>query len=261
MAGGTGGNGGTSAAAGATAIGGETGSCAGVASVDAGQGIALSQNLLAYYACEQTSATQLLDSSGCSRNATLLSDAGGAGASFVSGKIGNALHLVQSNKAYAKLPAGLLERTCDMTIATWVYLNSQSAWQRVWDFHTDSPSGVFMFLTTSNDENGNPRFGITVQDKPAEQLVDGPSPLPTKVWKHLAVVLSASGASLYVDGIQVASSASVTLRPADMGGPLTGYIGHSHYNWDPYFDGNFDEFRIYNRALSPAEIKALYTGN
>jgi hypothetical protein len=27
---------------------------------------------------------------------------------------------------------------------------------------------------------------------------------------------------------------------------------------DPYFDGAFDELRIYNRALSAAEIRALF---
>jgi hypothetical protein len=77
----------------------------------------------------------------------------------------------------------------------------------------------------------------------------------------VAVVLGVAGALLYVDGVEVGRSASVTLRPADLGAMSANYIGRSHFP-DPYLDGSIDDFRIYDRALSAAEIQALvaYTG-
>ena len=35
------------------------------------------------------------------------------------------------------------------------------------------------------------------------------------------------------------------------------YIGKSWFTSGPYLDGQIDEFRIYNRALSAAEVLAL----
>jgi hypothetical protein len=50
----------------------------------------------------------------------------------------------------------------------------------------------------------------------------------------------------------------MTLRPADLGSTPNNYIGRSQFSWDPYFDGDIDELRIYNRALSADAIKALF---
>jgi len=70
--------------------------------------------------------------------------------------------------------------------------------------------------------------------------------------------LGLSGLAFYVDGVQVGASGPAPIRPVDLGKTLYDYIGRSNYSWDPYLDGNIDEFRVYNRALSPAEIRALF---
>jgi uncharacterized protein len=41
---------------------------------------------------------------------------------------------------------------------------------------------------------------------------------------------------------------------------VNNYIGRSQFSDDPYLDANIDEFRVYNRALSPDEIQALANG-
>jgi hypothetical protein len=42
-----------------------------------------------------------------------------------------------------------------------------------------------------------------------------------------------------------------------LGDTSNNFIGRSPFTTDPYLDGQIDEFRIYNRVLSPAEIGAL----
>jgi hypothetical protein len=225
----------------------------------------LGSGLLAYYTCEAATGTTLPDSSGKKNDATLVTgSAGTVGYSFAPGKIGNALDLVVVNQGYATLPAGLLATASAATVATWVYINNIATWQRVWDFGTSS-SGAYMFVTTtSNSTSSAPvRFAITINGNVtgAEQIVEGQAPLPTKKWTHVAVVLGSTGAVLYVDGVQVGANTAVTLRPADLGNTTNSYIGRSQYPADPYLDGDIDDFRVYNRALLPAEIQALASGS
>jgi hypothetical protein len=56
----------------------------------------------------------------------------------------------------------------------------------------------------------------------------------------------------------VATNASLTLRPADLGAIADHWLGRSHDAADPYFAGALDQLRFYTRALSDAEIAALH---
>ena len=55
---------------------------------------------------------------------------------------------------------------------------------------------------------------------------------------------------------EVKATANVTIKPSDFK-PNKNYIGKSQFA-DPLFNGLIDEFRVYNRALSADEIKAVY---
>jgi hypothetical protein len=60
-----------------------------------------------------------------------------------------------------------------------------------------------------------------------------------------------------VDGAQVGQNTAMTLNPSSLGSTTNNYIGKSQYS-DPNLNGAIDQFYIYNRALSAAEILALY---
>ena len=217
----------------------------------------LAAGLVAYYPCDQTSGSTLSDASGNGRNASLATGTGGnTGYSFKSGKLNNALDLVKASQGYASIPQGVLSGATEMTIATWVYLNASADWSRVWDFGHDA--NVYMFLSPRNGSNQKLRFGITLTGNTAQQGVDGVAELSVKEWKHVAVVLGSGGGFLYVDGQLVGSNLGMSLRPLDLGNTVNNYIGKSQYSGDPYLDGNIDDFRVYNRALSAAEIQTLY---
>jgi hypothetical protein len=264
----TGGSATGGAATGGNATGGATGgggspACAGHVGVDAGSGG--SAGLVAWYRCESAvgaSGTELNDDSNNGHNGTLHTGAGGAvGYRFETNTRlgGNALFFVAAQQGYVTLPEGLLAGACEFTIATWVYLNTSQTWQRIFDFGRDTT--VYMFLTPKNGSNNRLRFAITVGGNGnAEQVIDGPAELPTGEWHHVAVVLGPSGGVLYLDGVSVGSNPTMTLRPADLGTLPNLYIGRSQWSVDPYLDGDVDSFRIYDRALSAADINALYTG-
>jgi hypothetical protein len=105
------------------------------------------------------------------------------------------------------------------------------------------------------------KFAITVSGRMQEQAIEAESAVPTLQWTHVAVVLGPLGTTLCFDGEPVGTSSTVTLRPADLGSTVNNYIGRSQFSDDPYLDGDIDEFRVYGRALSPDEIRALANGS
>jgi hypothetical protein len=63
-------------------------------------------------------------------------------------------------------------------------------------------------------------------------------------------------AKVYLDG-EMLVSAATTVLPKDMGETTQNWLGRSQYTSDAYFLGSLDEFRIFNRVLSEAELRYL----
>jgi hypothetical protein len=211
-----------------------------------------SQGPMVWYEFNQSSGTTASDSSGNGQNATLVN-----GPTWVSGIIGNAVNLDGSND-YVSMPSGVVSSLTNFSIATWVRLDSISNWSRVFDFGTGTT--VNMFLTPQNGSTGAVRFAITTSGNGSEQQITGSSALPTGTWTHVAVTKSGNTGRLYVNGSQVGSNSSMTLSPSSLGSTNQNWIGRSQYSADPYLDGQVDDFRIYNRALSSSEVNALASG-
>jgi uncharacterized protein len=153
------------------------------------------------------------------------------------------------------LPAGFTAQLTDFTIASWVNLGSANTWMRVFDFGQNT--GVYMFLTPAAGIAGTPpRFAITTGGSGREQQLTGGSSLPAGQWVHLAVTLSGTTGTLYVNGQVAASNTGMTLNPASLGSPANLWIGKSEFS-DPFLNGTVDEFQIFSRALSQAEVSSL----
>jgi hypothetical protein len=197
--------------------------------------------LLAKYSFDNTAT----DSSINANHSELL---GGAG--YTTGKNGQALSLNGSSQ-YALVPAGIMAAANNFTIATWVYWNGGSQWQRIFDF--GNGTSQYMFLTP-NSGGGTLRFGITMNGGGAEQIVQTASALPTAQWIHVAVTYNGTTAIIYTNGV-VAASGAVSISPAAFN-PAINNLGASQYP-DPYFNGRLDDVCIYNYALTATQIGAL----
>ncbi|WP_269541088.1 LamG-like jellyroll fold domain-containing protein [Cerasicoccus fimbriatus] len=79
-------------------------------------------------------------------------------------------------------------------------------------------------------------------------------------WKHLVMTYDGAQTSenlkLYIDGSQVAESTISTTSIPSLTCPVT--IGTLNTNYGSAFAGQIDEVRIYNRALTVAEVEALH---
>jgi Concanavalin A-like lectin/glucanases superfamily len=82
--------------------------------------------------------------------------------------------------------------------------------------------------------------------------------LATASWQHVAITVAGTVGTLYVAGTQAAQNAAMTLSPSSLGITTQNWLGRSQFSLDAYLTGQIDNFRIYNRALSAAEVKQLF---
>lgn len=169
-------------------------------------------------------------------------------ASFVPGEVGAGSIALNGRDHFLQLPATLIHHP-SITLTSWIYWNGGGMWQRIFDFGNGENEN--MFLTPYSD-SGRLRFAI--KNAGPEERLDGPE-MPQGRWVHIAVTLDGSQARMYMNGELVAQSDAFTIKPTDFN-PVLNYIGRSQYP-DPLLNGNMDDFRVYNYALSAGEIASV----
>jgi hypothetical protein len=212
----------------------------------AGEG-SIDLGLVALYHFDETSGTTSADSSGNGNTATMQ-----GGATFSPGVRGNAATFNGASQ-YVSLPTGIVSALTDFSISAWVYQSVAGQGHRLFDFGTGTT--VNMFITTDGDVL---RYAVTTGGHSAEEDLLTSGTLPINLWQHLAVTQAAATATLYLNGAVVAQDEATTLHPSSLGVTTQNWIGRSQYADNPYLTGEVDEFRIYKRALSAAEVTDLY---
>lgn len=221
----------------------------GAGGVDAADGaVDFTVGLVAFYPFSETSGTTSADATGNGHTATM------QGATFALGLTGNAATLSGTNQ-YVILPNGIASGLTSFSIATWVRLAvAPPLWSRIFDFGTGTTA--YMFLSP-NAATGLLRFAITTAGLTMEQQLSAPM-LVTVIWQHVAVTLTGTTGTLYANGVQVAQNTAMTLNPASLGATTQNWLGRSEFTGDPYMNGQIDNFRLYNRALSASEVQQLF---
>lgn len=170
-----------------------------------------------------------------------------ANATYSTGLTSQAITL--GGTSFVKLPADIASHQA-ISVATWVKLNNNNTWQRIFDFGNGEDENMFL---TARNGSGNLQFTITNGGN--TQNLNGPA-LDTNRWMHVTITLDATGIILYVNGTEVDQIASTPISPMDFK-PVLNYIGRSQYANDPLLNGSIDDFRIYNYKITPAEIGVL----
>jgi hypothetical protein len=141
--------------------------------------------------------------------------------------------------------AASLDLTTGMTLEAWVFPTTTTG---VRDILVKEGSNVDIFNLYARNWRGRPEANVFMggTNRVAESTA-----LAANVWTHVAGTYDGSVVRLFVNGVQVAST-TVSGPISTSTGPLR--IGGNSL-WGEYFQGVIDNVRIYNRALTAAQIQ------
>jgi hypothetical protein len=166
---------------------------------------------------------------------------GGTSYSFVSDRFGTPNSAIYFNSGYLNVPTGVYFSS-DFTFTAWIYLKSYQSSSRLFEFANGQNSdniALSMSMTTSQ------LYGFTFDGTLLSQF-ETSAIINLNKWYFVAFVLSGTTGYIYVNGNQVGNG---TLNVPNNITRRSNFIGKSNWN-DAYADAIYDEFKIYQGALS-----------
>ncbi len=220
---------------------------------------AQAQNPVGYWKFDDGSGTSAIDSSGYGHTATLVN-----GISWVTGKLGDAVSARSSGSQYVSIPQIDLSATKAVTVTLWANRTYSTG------------GGHVLFEATTNYNNSTTGFAFFPDDATCQGIqaalhgnvgyVANCYTQPSSgVWHHLALVFDknqtgGNQVKYYLDGV---------LQPVNWN--IFAYTNTNYFGNNPIFlfsrggtmefnAGKIDDFRIYNTALTAAQILQIYNG-
>jgi hypothetical protein len=195
---------------------------------------------VAAYGFEETSGSTAVDQKGVN-NGTI------SGATrTTAGRFGRALSYDGINDRITVPHHVTLTPSNALTVESWV---NPSALSGVRSVATKERASSIAYALYAHNSTNRPRARLFTT---SDLTTDGTAALPLNAWSHLAMTWDGTTLRLYVNGLQVSSRAvggalASGTGPLSLGGTSTG---------SQWFSGRIDEVRVYNRALTAAEVTA-----
>ncbi|HDS07376.1 MAG TPA: hypothetical protein ENO05_07085 [Bacteroides sp.] len=163
------------------------------------------------------------------------------------------------DNAYANLPS-FVNGLTEITVAVWFRMDESRVWARVYSFgegDQTEPKDCMMVIPVSGNNNmyrftlSNPGGTWYDIDFPME-IVD----IQTGTWYQSTVVLKPDSIILYHNGAQIFAESGFE-RAFGTLNDVENALGKSFWP-DPLWKGAISDLRVYDSAMTPAEVKALY---
>lgn len=135
-----------------------------------------------------------------------------------------------------------------ITVSAWIYQTAQTNYDRILNTGWANNGAWLLGINTSY----KPNFVIKTND--IQYTASDADTISTDSWHHLVGVYDGSYVRLYVDGI---AQTPAVCNNCDLDNGSSN-IRISDSGTTEGFTGKIDEVRIYNRALSPKEVRDLY---
>ena len=137
----------------------------------------------------------------------------------------------------------------DFTYSCWIYPDTLSVGHIGGNYGTGSTNGVQFTL------NANGTFNCYIQAAVSSSTDHA---ISANTWNHVVYTRSGTTLSIYVNGV-LSNSGTNANQIAVTG---NWYVGNPYAagNLNEAFDGSVSNVKVYNNALSAAEIKELYSG-
>ena len=195
--------------------------------------------LVAAYGFDEGAGSSLVDRTGNGHTGAL------SGPTWTGGRTGGGLSFDGADDLVTVADSAKLDLADKMTLSAWVRPTDSTGWRTA--LMKERPNGLSYALYSAGftQPSGYVNIGNDV-------ALTGPSALPVNTWSHLTFTYDGATIRLYVNGTEVASAPQAGSAPASTGALRLGGNGV----WGEHFAGVLDDVRVYNRALSPAEVTA-----
>jgi Concanavalin A-like lectin/glucanases superfamily/Glucose / Sorbosone dehydrogenase/Bacterial Ig domain len=166
---------------------------------------------------------------------------------------------------YIELPSGLVHSLTNVTIELWATPRAGQIWSRIFDFGpgNNTQTGTFFLSFCRGSTSLNQQrfeFGA-----PAAWTVDTAVATTAGTQYHYVVTWSATGgpnggglAQWYRDGVLQGSTDTGAMTIGNVNDTVL-WLGRSQYTADATASADYNELRIYNHAMTPAEINFSMT--
>jgi hypothetical protein len=197
---------------------------------------------VAAYGFDEGAGTTGTDASGNGNTLTL-----GTGVTWATaGRNGGALSFAGTGDAVVN-DSPSLRLTTGMTVESWVRPTGGSGWRTV---ALKERAGGLSYALYAGSTGGGPAGYVNTGGADVEDAATGA--LALNAWTHLAVTYDGAALGIHVNGA-LQKSVPVTGSLVSATGAL--HIGGNSI-WGERFTGQLDDLRVYNLALTPAQIQA-----
>ena len=184
------------------------------------------------------------------------------------GKINNCADMTLANDEYLSVADNsTLDFTTEMSISCWFNMDNAPSGEAIcisakWTYDSTATFGIQVHQDNSDDIE---IYIADRQDDPGDnKLSTTNASLSADTWYHLVVVYNGAGADndaklkVYINGVEKSTSfiGSIPASLINSTAPLN--IGDWGGSLDRKWDGLIDEFGIWGRVLTQAEITQLY---
>lgn len=202
-------------------------------------------NLILHYDFNSLDKDRVIDSSGNDRFGKLQE-----GAIIVDDKeMGKVLRL-NGLGAYLELPENILKKLDEYSFSTFVNLHEYSNWVRIFDL--GSATNKYTFLSPTG---GGGKLIWDTNDTTKIVSVSTPSMIPLNTWVNITCTYKNGLSIIYFNGNEVARVEGEEPNIKTLGNTLKNYIGKSQFSADPTITADFADIKLFDVALSKAEIE------
>jgi hypothetical protein len=164
---------------------------------------------------------------------------------------------------YVDMPNRIVSRLDSASFVVWLEWLGTVCWQRVFDFGIsdageDRVGNAVTSLFMTPESCGRDVFMVSAEFSGAMHNLfdDAPLPRSRSIQVALTIDVERNVMTMFVDGVRVAQGAAAfRLRDID---DRNNWLGRSQWVQDLFMNARYDEFRIYDRALSAGEVAALH---
>lgn len=210
----------------------------------------ITTGLVGMWPFEEGNGTTAADVSGLNNAGTLV-----AGAGWTNGFIGNSALLLSSNTdQYVNVPNVAALNSSAVSVCAWINVKAYQSGYNAVITKGAEPGGYRLFIR----DTGQVAIYLAASGGTVSYDAVGSNTIPVGSWHHLAFTYdSTSGLTGYVDGnvdYSVAANGTISANAKDF------RIGEEEgFNTERVFNGDIDDVRVFNRALTCNDIGAIYT--